>query len=162
MPEYSGIALEHHRIRIFWNFFKLQGVGCGFYSKLHIFQHIVGSKDFFNPFSVFWNVHVGKRRSFAENIQHFQSSVPCHRKERRSILSCVQHTKQQIDFLALLVHLGKSICRNIQRITGKSADRKCFALIYDRILPKIQCHQFLIHTRPPVLFFHFFHYTMQI
>ena len=53
---YSGIALEHHRIRIFWNFFKLQGVGCGFYSKLHIFQHIVGSKDFFNPFSVFWSV----------------------------------------------------------------------------------------------------------
>ena len=123
MPEYSGIALEYHRICIFWNFFKLQGVGCGFYGKLHIFQRIVRSKDFFNLFSVFWNIHVGERRYFTENTQHYQSGIPCHRKECRSVLSCVQHTKQQIDFLALLVHLGKSICRNIQRITGKSADR---------------------------------------
>ena len=52
MPEYSGIALEHHRIRIVWNFFKLQGIGYGFYSKLHIFQCNVSSKDLFYPFPV--------------------------------------------------------------------------------------------------------------
>ena len=90
-----------------------------------------------------------------ENIQHCQCSFPCHRKERRSVLSGVQQTKQQIDFFALLVHLSNGIRRNIQRITGKSAGRKCFVLIYDRILPKIQCHQFLIHARPPVPVFSF-------
>ena len=162
MPEYSGIALEHHRIGISRNFFKLQGVGCGFYGKLHIFQSIVRSKDFFNLFSVFWNIHVGERRCFTENIKHRQSSFPCHRKECRSVLSGVQHSKQQIDFFALLIHLCNGIRRNIQRITGKSADRECFALIYDRILPKIQCHQFLIHACPLVLFFYFSNYTMQM
>ena len=52
MSKHSGITLEYDCIRIFRNFFKLQGVGCGFYSKLHIFQRIVGSKDLFYPFSV--------------------------------------------------------------------------------------------------------------
>ena len=89
MPENCGIALEHHRISIFWNFFKLQGISCGFYGKLHIFQSIVRSKDFFNLLSVFWNIHVGERRCFTENTQHCQSGIPCHRKECRSILSCV-------------------------------------------------------------------------
>ena len=70
------------------------------------------------------------------------------------------YSKQQIDFLALLVHLCDGIRRDIQRITGKHADRECFALIYDRILPEVQCHQFLVHAYPPVLFFHFSNYIM--
>ena len=89
MPENSSIALEYDCIGIVLDFFKLQGVGCGFYSKLHIFQSIVCRKGFFNPFSVRWNIHIGKRRRFAENTQHRQSSVLCHRKECRSILSGV-------------------------------------------------------------------------
>ena len=52
MSENCGIALEHHRIGKALYFFKLQRIGCGFYGKLHIFQRIVHSKDFFNPFSV--------------------------------------------------------------------------------------------------------------
>ena len=54
MPENCGIALEHHRTGKVLDFFKLQRIGCGFYGKLHIFQRIVYSKDFFNPFSVLW------------------------------------------------------------------------------------------------------------
>ena len=60
MPENCGIALEHHRIGKVLDFFKLQRIGCGFYGKLHIFQRIVHSKDFFNPFSVLWYIHIGE------------------------------------------------------------------------------------------------------
>ena len=89
MPEYSSISLEHHCIGIVRDSFKLQGISCGFYGKLHIFQRIVRSKDFFNPFSMFWNIHIGERRRFAENIHHCQHSFLCHRKECGSILSGV-------------------------------------------------------------------------
>ena len=34
--------------------------------------------------------------------------------------------------------------------------------IYDRILPEIQRHQFLIHSLPPVLFSFFSHYIIQM
>ena len=125
-------------------------------------QRTIRSKDPFYPFSVFWNIHIGEWRRFTENIQHCQSSFPYHRKECRSILFRIHRPKHKIDFLALLVHFRNGIRRNIQRITGKSTDRKCFSLIYDRILPKIQCHKFLIHACPPVLFFHFSNYTMQM
>ena len=155
MPAYSGIALEHHRISIFRNFFERQRIGCSFCSELHIFLCAVRSKNLFYPFQVLWYIHMGERRRFTENTQHCKCSFPCHRKECGSVLSGVQHSKQQIDFLTLLIHLFNGIRRNIQRITGKSADRKCFTLIYDRILPKVQCHHFSIHAYPPVLFFHF-------
>jgi len=68
MPAYSGIALEHHRISIFRNFFERQGIGCGFYGELHIFQRIVRSKNLFYPFPVLWYIHIGERRRFAENL----------------------------------------------------------------------------------------------
>ena len=89
MPENCGIALEHHRIGKVLDFFKLQRIGCGFYGKLHIFQCIVRSKDFFNPFSVFWDIHIGERRRLTENTKHRQSSFPCHRTECRRILTGV-------------------------------------------------------------------------
>ena len=52
MPKHSSITLEYDCISIVRNFFERQGIGCGFYGELHIFQRIVHSKDFFNPFSV--------------------------------------------------------------------------------------------------------------
>ena len=89
MPKHSSITLEYDCIGIVRNFFERQGIGCGFYGELHIFQRIVRSKNLFYPFPVLWYIHIGERRSFAENIQHRQSSFPCNRTECRSILSGV-------------------------------------------------------------------------
>ncbi|WP_217638841.1 hypothetical protein [Bacteroides ovatus] len=109
-----------------------------------------------------WNVHIRKRRGDAENIKHRQCSFPYHWKQCRSILSGVQLSQQQIDFVTLLVHPGKGIGGYIQRITGKCAGGQRFILVYDRILPEIQRHQFLIHIRPPVLFSFFSYYIIQM
>ena len=62
------------------------------------------------------------------------------------------YQRSELDYL---VHFCNSIRRNIQRITGKSTDRKYFALIYDRILPEVQCHQFLVHAYLLSCFFTF-------
>ena len=70
--------------------------------------------------------------------------------------------QQQIDFVTLLVHPGKGIGGYIQRITGEGADGQCFRFVYDRILPEVQRHQFLIHIRPPVLFSFFSYYIIQM
>lgn len=89
MPKHSSIALKHDCIGIVRDFFKLQGIGCGFYGELNIFSCIVRSKDFFNPLSVFWDIHIGERRRLTENTKHRQSSFPCHRTECRRILTGV-------------------------------------------------------------------------
>jgi len=68
MPKHSSITLEYDCISIVRNFFERQGIGCGFYSELHIFQRIVRSKNPFYPFPVLWYIHIGERRRFAENL----------------------------------------------------------------------------------------------